>query len=243
MGLITNTHKEYYQGQDLGNYQFISVNDIVSQFMISYVGENKIIPKIKPVDVSFHAMRALQELSFDTFKSIKAQQITVPSTLTMPLPHDYVNYTKISTVDSSGIKHPLYHTKHTSNPYQILQDENNEYSFPVGTELVNNADFSQDFSTHWNRISGAAHMASLYQGNVGVISGKLTWRFVTKNGYGAVNWSQVPVAYQAVDVSENDFVDLSADGVAESITYNVDGGGTDTASGFDNPVPTHSAVL
>ena len=34
----------------------------------------------------------------------------------MPLPIDYVNYTKISWVDSSGIKHLMYPTSKTSNP-------------------------------------------------------------------------------------------------------------------------------
>ena len=99
MGLLDGiTHKQYYQGHDHGNYQFTSLNDIIDQFMMVYVGENKIIPKTKRLDVSFHAMRALQELSFDTFKSCKSQQIDIPPSLKMTLPHDYVNYTKVSWV-------------------------------------------------------------------------------------------------------------------------------------------------
>ena len=66
--------------------------------------------------MAFHAQRAMQELSFDTFKSCKAQEITVPATLQMTLPQDYVNYTKISWVDSAGIKHIMYPTSKTSNP-------------------------------------------------------------------------------------------------------------------------------
>ena len=73
---------------DFGGYQFISLDDIITQFEIAYVGENKIIPKIKRADVAFHAMRALQELSFDTFKSIKAQKIDIPASLVKPLPQD-----------------------------------------------------------------------------------------------------------------------------------------------------------
>ena len=33
------------------NYQFISLDDIISNFMISYTGENKIISKVKRTDV------------------------------------------------------------------------------------------------------------------------------------------------------------------------------------------------
>ena len=116
MGLLNQTQQNYYDGNDYGGYQFTSLNDIITQFIIAYVGEDKIISKIKRTDVAFHAQRAMQELSFDTFKSCKSQEITVPGTLQMTLPQDYVNYTKISWVDSAGIKHPLYPTNRTSNP-------------------------------------------------------------------------------------------------------------------------------
>ena len=122
MGLLDNTtQRQYYQGNDYGNYQFTSLDDIVNQFMIAYTGEDKIISKTKRTDVAFHAQRAMQELSFDTFKSIKSQEIEVPATLQMTLPQDYVNYTKISRVDSSGIKHPIYPTNRTSNPTNPYQ--------------------------------------------------------------------------------------------------------------------------
>ena len=87
MGLLDGkTQLNYYQGNDLGNYQFTSLDDIISQFQIAYVGEGKIIPKIKRADIAFHAQRALQELSFDTFKSVKAQEIVLPPSLSMILP-------------------------------------------------------------------------------------------------------------------------------------------------------------
>jgi len=129
MGLINQTAQSYYDTNIFGNYQFTSLSDIINQFMVVYVGEEKTISKAKRVDVAFHAQRALQELSFDTLKSIKAQEITVPATLQMPLPQDYVNYTKISWVDSAGIKHVLYPTSKTSNPSNNpLQDANGDFT-------------------------------------------------------------------------------------------------------------------
>tara|TARA_R100001594_G_scaffold63590_1_gene97965 strand:- start:920 stop:2281 length:1362 start_codon:yes stop_codon:yes gene_type:complete len=117
MGLITISPVGYYGDEsNYGNYQFVSLNDIIDQFMFIYVGEDKLIPKVKRTDVIFHAQRAMQELSFDTFKSYKAQELNVPATLQIPLPQDYINYTKISWIDSSGIKHLMYPTSKTSNP-------------------------------------------------------------------------------------------------------------------------------
>ena len=61
MALLTGTEQSYYEGNDYGNYQFVSIRDIISQFMVAYVGEEKIISKAKRTDVAFHAQRALAE--------------------------------------------------------------------------------------------------------------------------------------------------------------------------------------
>ena len=94
--------KDYYEGNSYGDYQFTSLQDIINQFLVVYVGEGKIINKVSKTDVAFHAQRALQELSFDTFKSVKAQEIILPPSLQMILPHDYINYTNLSWADASA---------------------------------------------------------------------------------------------------------------------------------------------
>ena len=157
MALLDSTHQQYYQSDNHGNYQFVSLNDIINQFMVVYVGEGKIISKASRIDVAFHAQRALAELSFDTFKSVKAQEIVLPPTLQMILPHDYVNYTKISWSDSSGIKHPLYPTKDTSNPFMVSQDDIGNYIFPSSFSLGTNMDFSEDLVAPWFHHSPASY--------------------------------------------------------------------------------------
>jgi len=135
MGLLDGTtQQEYYEGDNYGGYQFVSLEDIINQFMVVYVGEEKIIQKVKRTDVAFHAQRAMQELSFDTFKSCKSREIVVPPSLQMILPRDYVNYTKISWVDSAGIKHLLYPTSKTSNPKSFYQNSDGDHTIkPIGT--------------------------------------------------------------------------------------------------------------
>ena len=150
MGLLDDTtHAEYYQGNNYGSYQFVSLDDIITQFQIMYIGEDKLIPKAKRADVAFHAQRALAELSFDTLKSFKSQQIDLPPSLTMILPHDYVNYTKVSWADSAGIKRPMYPTKHTSNPFQVKQEEGGEYTLGGVQQLVTNPVFNDPLFPDW----------------------------------------------------------------------------------------------
>ena len=140
MGLLDNvTGASYYAGSDFGNYQFTSLEHIINQFIIAYVGEDKIISKIKRAEVAFHAQRALQEFSFDTFKSTKAYEVEIPSTLKMPLPQDYVNYVKLTWSDGSGIEHILYPARVTSNPSNIAQATDpttSPYYTFTGNELV-----------------------------------------------------------------------------------------------------------
>ena len=137
MGLINQTEQDYYNNEDYGGYQFTSLNHVIGNFMVSYVGEDKIISKIKRTDVAFHAQRALQELSFDTFKSCKSKEFEVPASLTTPLPIDYVNYTKLSWIDSSGIKHTIYPTSKTMFSPSPVQDSNGDFKYTVTATATN----------------------------------------------------------------------------------------------------------
>jgi virulence-associated protein VagC len=131
MGLLDNLNQNtYYNVTDpKGDYQFTTLEHIINAFMFTYVGESKIITKVSRTDVQFHAMRAVQELSYDVFRSVKSQEIEIPSTLRMPLPHDYVNYVKVCKLGSNGIEKVLYPTGKTSNPFAIEQDEDGIYQF------------------------------------------------------------------------------------------------------------------
>jgi len=139
MGLINQSAQEYYNTSNLksyGNYQFVSLDQIINQFIIAYVGEDNIIPKVKRTTVRFHAMRALQELSFDTLKSVKSIEVEVPPTLSLPLPQDYVNYVKFAWSDSAGIEHIIYPTGKTSNPFPIKQNSDGTYDFDLNDDNV-----------------------------------------------------------------------------------------------------------
>ena len=136
MGLLDNqTQSQYYSGNNFGDYQFTSLDNIISAFMISYVGESKIISKVSRTDVQFHAMRAIQELSYDILRSFKSQEIEVPNTLSMILPQDYVNYIKVVRVGTDGLERILYPARKTSDPFAITQDANGNYQF-TGNDLT-----------------------------------------------------------------------------------------------------------
>ena len=127
--------REIAETEQYGNYQYVDIEDIINNFIVSYVGEGKIINKVRKADVAFHAQRAIQEFSYDTFKSNKSQEIEVPPSLTMILPQDFVNHVKLSYKDDSGTERVIYPIRYTSNPTALLQDSNYKYLFDSSGNL------------------------------------------------------------------------------------------------------------
>ncbi len=111
--------------ENYGTYQYVKLKDIIDNYMVGYVGDGKIIQNAKKSDVLFFAKRSLQEFSYDTLKSIKSQELTIPASLSLVIPQDYVNYVALSWIDSHGIKRPIYPNNNlTINPYEkLLQDD------------------------------------------------------------------------------------------------------------------------
>ena len=82
---------------------FISLNDIINNFLISYTGPGKLIPDAKRTEVVFHARRCLQEFAYETLKS-QMSNTFILSGAAFNIPTDSVVNIKIlrSTTPGSG---------------------------------------------------------------------------------------------------------------------------------------------
>jgi len=137
--------------ENYGSYEYISLNDVINNFIVAYVGTGKLIPSVKRTDVMFHAKRGLQEFSYDTLKSIKSQELTIPPSLSVIIPQDYVNYVKTSWVDQLGVKHVIYPTRLTSNPTEIpVQDSD---GIPTQDNVGNNTQGSSVTEEAWDNTN------------------------------------------------------------------------------------------
>ena len=131
--------------ENYGSYAYTSLNDVINGFIATYVGEHKLIGDVKRTDVIFHAKRGLQEFSYDTLKSTKSQEITIPPSLSVTIPQDYVNYVSLAYIDQLGVRHPIYPANNlTSSPYEVpLQDGAGDYTMDnigdllEGTSITN----------------------------------------------------------------------------------------------------------
>ena len=89
-----------------GSYQYVSLQEIVNNFMLMYQGNHELINNINRFQVLFYAKRGIQELNYDAMKEIKILQLDVGNESRFILPADYVNWVRISQF-RNGILYPL----------------------------------------------------------------------------------------------------------------------------------------
>ena len=147
--------------ENYDDYSYIKLNDVINNFQVAYVGAGKNIPSVKRTDLIFHAKRAMQEFSYDTLNSIKSQELNIPPSLSVIIPQDYVNYVKMSWIDSMGVKRPIYPANNlTINPGSTpLQDSVGE---PTQDNFGENLEGTSIIEARWaaaddNLLNGQAN--------------------------------------------------------------------------------------
>ena len=233
-GLYGSTEAEKAYGQivedNYGSYSYITLNDAIDNFMVGYVGDGKLIQTAKKSDILFFAKRGLQEFSYDTLKSIKSAELTIPVSLTLALPQDYVNYVKCSWVDQLGVLHPIYPTNNlTTSPYYTqIQDskgiptQDNFGSDIEGTSITQerwhsnnrgnllNSDLSgiSDLSLNWNQNGEWIN----YQ-NFGQLYG-VDPQYANMNGYFNLNEREGKMSFSSHLVNRLIVLEYISDGLA-----------------------------
>lgn len=128
-----------------GSYQYISLQDVVNNFMLMYQGNNELINNINRYQVLFFAKRGIQELNYDAMKEIKILQLDVGSTLRFVLPSDYVNWVRISQF-KNGVLFPLSENIQTNWSSAYLQDNNSNILFDQDGNALSPQDSEVDLS-------------------------------------------------------------------------------------------------
>lgn len=122
-----------YKG--LGYYSRTNVQDVVTNFIIAYIGDDKALPKVPRYEVEFWAQRGVQEFSYDVLHSEKSIEVELGDSLAFPLPQDYVNLVALSLIDDKGIKTPILRNRKAGNPSAPLQDGDYNYTFDSNGDL------------------------------------------------------------------------------------------------------------
>ena len=143
-----------------GSYQYVSLADIVNNFMLMYQGNHELINNIERYQILFHAKRGVQELNYDAMKEVKILQLDITQQLRFVLPQDYVNWVRISQFRNGGL-HPLSENIQTNWSSAYLQDNNSNILFDQNGNVLRPQDSELDMS----RILGGNKSIYLNQGS------------------------------------------------------------------------------
>ena len=116
------------ENSNWGSYQYVSLYDIVNNFMLMYAGNHSLINNEERFKILFHAKRAIQELNYDAVKEIKVLELSIDDQLRYVLPSDYVNWVRIS-VQTEGVLFPLSENIQTNWSLAYLQDNTGKILF------------------------------------------------------------------------------------------------------------------
>ncbi len=151
------TQYQYYENgglnpenQNWGSYQYVSLEDIVNNFMLMYYGNHSAINNEPRYKILFHAKRAIQELNYDAFKEIKILELSVCDTLRFVLPSDYVNWVRVSLY-RDGLLMPLTENIQTNWSSAYLQDNNCKILFDMDGYALS----PQHSTLDYDRITGS----------------------------------------------------------------------------------------
>ena len=219
-----------------GGYEYIKLNDIVNNFLVGYVGDQKLISDAKRTDIIFHAKRGLQEFSYDTLKSIKSQELTIPPSLSVVLPQDYVNYVNVCYIDELGVKRPIYPANNlTTSPYNNpIQDtagvptQDNFGDNLEGTSITedrwkkaNDTIISQEFFAnfddylYWANYWGLDNFG-FYGQQYGIIP-----QYAQRNGWFNTNYREGKISFSSGLVNKLIVLEYISDGLAYDLDSRV----------------------
>ena len=219
--------------ENYGSYQYISLNDIINNFMVAYVGTGKLIGAAKRTDIIFHAKRGLQEFSYDTLKSVKSQELNIPNSLSVAMPQDYVNYVKMSWIDHYGVKHPIYPVNAlTTNPYENpIQDQR---GLPMQDNFDANIEGDSLTEERWNtnnilpRINDVDNIGNDWYNNDNWVQDRFYGRlfgmdpqYANMNGYFSINDREGKMSFSSNLVGKLIVLEYISDGLAYDLDSRV----------------------
>lgn len=118
-----------------GSYQFVPLADLVRNFELMYVGNDKLVNNVPRYNIIFHAKRAIQELNYDALKETKIVELTVSDNLKIILPPDFVNWVRISLF-KDGTLFPLNENVQTNYAISYLQDNEAKVLFDQDGDVL-----------------------------------------------------------------------------------------------------------
>lgn len=141
---------EYYGNEEnFGNYVYVTLEDIVYQFMQGFTGSKTVLGEVERRNVLFWAKKGVQEFTFEALKEVKAVELELGDTLDIILPPDYVEYVRVSWVHpTTGALMPMSRNDKLPLATSYLQDHLANILFDNDGEILEGTTMFQELNDH-----------------------------------------------------------------------------------------------
>lgn len=123
----------YYENEENhGSYIYLTIEELVNNFMSNYVGDETILGPAKRSKVVYQIKQGIKEFNVSALREVKSVELELNDTLDIILPPDYLQYVRISYVNpytgecmvlSINEKMPLATSYLQDNQANILFDD------------------------------------------------------------------------------------------------------------------------
>jgi hypothetical protein len=146
------TEEQYYNSPHLhGNYQYVSLKDIIDNMLSESLDEDSYLKNISRSKIIKKALEGIRKLNTNTANDILAIEITVPDSLYITMPFDYVNWVRVSVIIDGALQ-PLNENKNINTAIGYLQDHRGELLFD-NKGMVLTADSGNIYNTPYKRYT------------------------------------------------------------------------------------------
>lgn len=130
------TEQTYYSSSDnWGSYQYVSLADVVNNFMLISVDNDNLIAKVPRYKVLFYAKQAVKKYNYDAAREIRVFEYIVQDDLKMIMPHDMVNYIRLS-LESNGVLYTMHENLQAISATAYDQDNNGDLQFDINGNVL-----------------------------------------------------------------------------------------------------------
>jgi hypothetical protein len=186
--MASQNPQEYYENEDShGSYVYVTLEEMVNNFISNYTGDGTILGKAKRSKVIYQFKQGIKKFTMNALKEIKAVELELGDTLDIILPPDYVSYARISYVnpDTGEL---MFLSKNENSPLATayLQDHDADI-------LFDDDGFILEGSTYFSELNDTVNkrvFENLPNSNQGSVGGNSSTNFkldTTQNANGYFN--------------------------------------------------------
>jgi len=136
---------------------YLRLKEIIDSVLITSQDNDSYLRNTKRSVIVYHAMQGLRELNSSTANDILAFEITIPDSLIVNFPKDYVKYVRVSVLNHDDItgSYRLFpldinYNIHTAKAY--LQDNNGDLLFDINGNVLT-ADLNNAYQKPYKKYS------------------------------------------------------------------------------------------